>query len=255
MASISQYAALVGDQNSPTPGSTQIVDPLGAARVRSSPLDLGTGGGHYRYAWNNGTTGAAYTAAVIISSIKWGDPVKKMAILRLSVSCEIVTAVTAQYGGWVVKAIRVTSFFTADITNGTQVLATSPGSGKMNTSYANSTILTGAAAGTGSSSVIFAPTTTAGGATGGTGTADTNSFAFAPLTFNGATTVIGANTPKVDLYNCNLANGEAPLVLGQNEGVRILSPEVTIASGTVSFHFEMDWVEYTPTANMNALAI
>jgi hypothetical protein len=255
MASISLYASLAGDQNSPSPGTSQIVDPLGAARVRNSPLDLGAGGGHYRVTWNNGTTGAAFAANSILSSIKWGDANKKMAIMRLSVSCEIVTAVTAQYMGAVAKAIRVTSFFTADITNGTQVTAASPGSNKMNTAYANSTLLSGAAAGTGSSSVLFNATTTAAGCTGGTGTADTNSFAFSPLTFNGATTVIGANTPKVDLFNCNTANGESPLVLGQNEGVRILGPDVTFATGTVSYHFEMDWVEYTPTATMNALAI
>lgn len=213
------------------PAISAEVDPThAAARMSIRPLDwtnssIGPGKilGHYR-AFGQ-TSAAAFTNGVNLGVFRWTDPTNFCVIMRVYATLTVVTAVTAQRTDPLL-AFVTRSYTAADGTNAT-ALTISGQSQAMRRSM-------GASLMTGNMAVASA----AGGASGGTSTKDSN--AFGALALNG---VGGLGTAVAgDLYKWDQL-GQHPIVLSQNEGLQLQWGATTLATGTITVGFGVDWAE------------
>lgn len=212
-------------------GVEQAVDPtFNAARICVRPLDYANLGqilGHYRVV---GLTAAILPSAnAILAALRWTDASRFFALLKLSASVAVATAVTAQrvdpLAAFIARAYSV-----RDLTNATSVAFTANRSNAMRTAMGQTVI--------GNADVASA----AAGLTGGTKLVDTNAFGHAGLS-GAALAALGTGQLKQDLYKCDIANGEHPVILAQNEGILLQWGATALATGTVVVSVEAVWAE------------
>lgn len=181
-------------------------------------------GGHYSAAAF--TAAAAFAAAGIVAAFRNPDSSLLMAIKRVRVACNVVTAVTAQAGPDI-DLMVATGYTVADSTNSTAVSLINH-TGKMRGSKMSS------------SQADFRVASTTG-ATGGTKTVDGATVGNSPVPLNAFT--IGGTAPYVSLFDCS-QNGQHPLILEQNEGILVRNTTL-LATGTIRYYVAIDWLEAT----------
>ncbi len=223
-------AVLYGPTGLPlTPVTAAIVDPTFAAlRVSTRPLEYNFPGnvlGHYRASLISGAV-AASGANGPIASLRWGDSSRFLVLYKIVVSAVVSAAVTAQVTD--IDAI-VARAFTASDTGGTALTLT--GQNQKARVTMGSSLITD----------LRVSTTAALGA--GTRTLDAQPFSSASIgSGSPGMTTVGAASPIQELYRPDVAAGEHPLVLHQNEGVIIRTP-TSIATGSIKFYINLMWAE------------
>lgn len=200
-----------------------------AGRIQQVPLEFGAGG-HYQYAGRTGTLPATLAAAATLFALRNGA-VKPMVLLRLLAYFQTLTVWTghqeASFEAFVGRA------FTANFTGGAAATLTG------NNLKARTTMPV-----TGAADIRIATTAALGG---GTVTPDTQPFAVglgSPNVVNAAagTAYSPNNRPVID-YKPDVANGEHPIVLAQDEGIVIKNAIVWPAAGTGVLSVEARWAE------------
>ena len=194
--------------------------------------------GHYAVAQLSGAIAATPTALDPHASIRWApaNTNVKLVLMRLKVGWHCLTAITA--------AVRmsyqasIARGFTVDYgTGSTRInMATVAKTNAMNSSMGNSLMGTAGPA-----------ITTTGAMSGHTNTLDTAPFAITTWTVPGiltgtVSTVLGVAGPMQTLYE-RTADGQYPVVLGNNEGVVVQLTHTGWASGTVSLITQWEWAE------------
>jgi hypothetical protein len=212
---------------SPTLDNVQAeVDPtFKALRAALAPLEYqrgGIAGGHFRLSFTTGlVTGVA--AAGAIFSLRWADPDRLFALLRLKVKATLTTAFTAAQENSL-DLVKLTSYTVAD-TGGTDLLATLGSSGKKRSSMQNSQL-----------AGLRIATTAA--LTNGTATADAHPMTRALLNIGNT----ALNVAEATMFDA-IAGQESPLFIGHQEGLRLRILEAQGAAGVVRFIVEMDGAE------------
>jgi len=223
-------------QSGSTPANLAEVDAtFKSLRQSNRPLDHGALG-HYRYASQTGTIAAALAANAVLFAFRWGDTALA-AITFLKVRMQGNAAFTAAAANLGLAAVIGRSY-TANHTGGTAATATGNNL-KMRTSFPTSKIAT--------NGDIRIATTAALGA--GTITADTQAFANGgpgrPNVVNAAaaTEYLLSTQPGSIDFSANVANGEHPIILAQNEGIIVINRVVWPAAGTAEVSVEVAWTE------------
>ena len=194
------------------------IDPtFKAARVSIRPPEVT---GAYRLVLRTGSIAAA-TAAGILAAIRYtGSGVAVVSSIRVGLN--VTTAYTQ---GSIVISSWFTRSYTATETTAYTAATLTTNNAKLRTSFATTSMVAGAA------------TTT--GASGGTGTDD--SQAFGSATFNLPATIVGQ--PVQDLWTSAMQS--YPLVLGNNEGIRIRNDTAFAATGVSTVVVAVEWFEAT----------
>lgn len=201
-----------------------------AQRVASRPLDHGALG-HYRLGLFTGILPAALAANSEIFQFRWADATRFAAIQKIKITAAVST--TAFAAGVPVQIDMIaSSAWTVAGTLGTGI--TMGTAGKARSSMGNSLIPAGD---------IRIATTAALGAGTKTLAANASRVIAAPGPITGSLNgqIIA---PGTILYESDMASGEHPLVLAQNEGISIRSVAVPI-TGTWTAAIEIRWVELT----------
>ena len=205
-----------------------------ALRVASKPLDYGALG-HYQFAMTSGILAAALAANAVVFSFRWSDTTRLAVLTYLKLSFQALTPFTAAtltdfgFDGYVGRS------FSASHTGGTAATLTG-NSGKARTSMG--TTLLG--------DMRISSTAALGG---GTVTADGNAF-IASLGDTqwvnpaAATEEQNVNDPTLE-YKPDIAGGEHPIVLAQNEGIMLWNRGVWPAAGTGIIQVTSRWAEVT----------
>ena len=212
--------------------STQVmeVDRLhAAARVSIRPLDHESAEGiilgHYR-AFGQ-TSAIAPNAGVVLGLARWTDTSRFAVITRVYTCLTVVTAVTAQRTDPLLL-LPTRGYTVAETTNVTAV--------NIGGNNAKNRVNMGTAL---MSSVSVA--SNAAGMTGGTKTNDATpigAVAFGPA----AIAALGTGIAVQDLYRYDKL-AEHPFVLSANEGLLLTWGTTTLATGTVTVGFGIDWAE------------
>jgi len=216
-------------------GSIQEVgnSPFIAAHVRSSPLAQSSSLGAYRIASTTGTIAAALAANAQVFYLRWLDATRFFVLHRFKASFQALTPFTAatltDFGFDLIKATAVSAGG-----GGTDLGALVKT--KMRTSMSAS--LTDAAGWMRISQTAALTAIT---------TVDAIPIAQSlgdPQLVNPAagTEEQRVNDPTL-LYECDMAGGEYPLVLAQNEGLVFRNRTIWPAAGTGIFTIEMSWSE------------
>jgi hypothetical protein len=199
-----------------------------AARVESRPMDS-AGLGAYAYSGFTGILPAALGANSEIFQFRWTDATRFCVIRKIRISASVSTTFFAAGVPLQIDLVKSTAW-TVQGTGGTGV--TPAALLKKRTSMASTLVATGD---------IRIATTAALGA--GTKTLETLSLAAVaaacPITSSLNGTIIA---PGTILFQNEVANGEYPLILAQNEGVSIRSVAVP-ATGTWTASVEVQWAE------------
>lgn len=218
-----------------TTGSLQEVGaaPFVAAHVRSSPLAPSATLGAYRIAATSGTVAAALAALGQVFYVRWTDATRYFVLHRFKASFQALTPFTAatltDFGFDLIKATAVSAGG-----GGTDLGALVKT--KMRSTMGASLL---------DSAGLMRISTTA--ALTAITTVDATSIAQSlgdPQRVNPAagTEEQRVNDPTL-LYQCDMAGGEYPLVLAQNEGLVLRNRAVWPAAGTGIFQIEMSWSE------------
>lgn len=207
------------------------VAPASAAHVTSRPIPHGTLG-HYRLAATSGTLAAALAASAQLFTVRWTDATRFCVITRVKLSFQALTAFTA----------ATLTDFGFDLFKVTSVSA--GGGGTAIAGSAVTKMRTGMGASLFGASDIRIATT-------GALTALTTLDAIAIAQSLGdqqrvnpaaATEEQRVNDPTL-LFQPDIASGEHPLVLQQNEGIVLRNRSVWPAAGTGIVQVEMSWAE------------
>ena len=224
-------------QTGSSTSGVQNVDTKSAAFVVARPMDHSTLG-HYHIAMTSGTVAAALAAGTAsaghVFAFRNSHASILMVVTRLWLRFQTLTAFTAatvtDFG---FDAYRVTSY---SASHSGQTAATLTGL-KKRSSFADSSIAD-----------IRISNTAA--LTNGTETFDGNAFANCvgdPNIVNAAAGTEYANqgSPPAFDWQPDVADGEYPLVLGQNEGIVIRNRTVWPAAGTGIIQVGVNWAEVT----------
>lgn len=204
-----------------------------AAHVRSSPLAPSATLGAYRIAATSGTVAAALAALGQVFYVRWTDATRYFVLHRFKASFQALTPFTAatltDFGFDLIKATAVSAGG-----GGTDLGALVKT--KMRSTMGASLL---------DSAGLMRISTTA--ALTAITTVDATSIAQSlgdPQRVNpaAATEEQRVNDPTL-LYQCDMADGEYPLVLAQNEGLVLRNRAVWPAAGTGIFQIEMSWSE------------
>lgn len=205
-----------------------------AQRAVARPIDYGALGS-YRVSVVTGTLAAALAAGAVVFSARWGDATRLAVITSLRTRFLPLTPFTAA------TLTDHTSFdayigrsFTAAHTGGTALTLT--GSSMKTRASMGSTLF---------SDIRIATTAALGG---GTVTPDAHAFAQSIRKGNRVNPAAATEEtiqPSTDGLNCDfsVSDGEAPIVLAQNEGILIRNRTVWPAAGTGILLVEMAWAE------------
>lgn len=207
---------------------------LGAAipgHVTSKPIPQ-SGLGHYRWSGVTGTLAATLAANAQLWYLRWTDATRLAIITRIRAQFQTLTPFTAatltDFGFDLFKATAISAGG-----GGTQVLGSAVS--KMRTSMGASLIGDMRIATTG----LLTALTTLDGAP------ITQSLGDANMTNPaGGTEEPRVNDPTL-IYQCDMAGGEHPIVLAQNEGLVIRNRTVWPAAGTGILQVEIAWAETT----------
>jgi len=214
-----------------TSGTLQEVGAAAAkgAHVIGKPQDYGTLG-HYQVALLSGAIGAGIGANTELLQFRWTDATRLAVIQKLTVTG--IRATTAFAVGVIDLTATIARSFTVAGTGGATATLTGNNQ-KFRTSMGTSLV-----------GEIRVVTTAALGA--GTKTLDAHEIgritSHSSAGVGAAAPIIGSiYLPKYDLFENDVADGEHPIVLAQNEGliVRCTVP----ATGVWNIGFELKWAE------------
>lgn len=203
----------------------------------NKPTDHGALG-HYQVAVLTGTMAAGIAANAEILQFRWTDATRYAVIKEVSIqSLNSLTAFAAGFGQ--VDLTLARGFSAAGTGGGTVTLTTDEA--QLRTSMGTSLV-----------GEIRLATTAA--LTAGTKTLDTNRLSYCRFQVDatankilvgasGASATSGQIVQDFKLWNCDIANGEYPIVLAQNEGfvIRVTVP----ATGTWTAYLKIKWAEVT----------
>lgn len=217
-------------------GTTASLVEVGAAaaegmHVIAKPQDVGTLG-NYRFAGATGAIGAGAAANAEILQFRWTDATRFALIHKIRFTG--MRATTAFAAGAIDIKATIARSFSASGTGGTAATMTGNNQ-KMRTAMGTSLV-----------GDLRISTTAALGA--GTKTLDAQDIGFIATHssggFSSATPIIGQiYLPTNDLYICDIASGEYPVTLAQNEGVVV---RCTVpATGVWNASVEIVWSEVT----------
>lgn len=199
-----------------------------AARVESRPFDS-AGLGAYAYGGLTGIIPAALAANSEIFQFRWTDVTRFCIIRKIKISAAVSTTFFAAGVPMQLDLVKSTAW-TVQGTGGTGI--TPAALLKKRTSMGNTLVATGD---------VRIATTAALGA--GTKTPEGLSLAAivaaCPITASLNGTII---PPGTIMFQNEVADGEYPLILGQNEGISIRSVAVP-ATGTWQAAIEIQWAE------------
>jgi hypothetical protein len=217
----------------------QIGSTHNAAAVQHRPLDYGSSGS-YRLAVRTGTLAAALAANAVIFSARWGDATKMCIIHKLVARVLPLTPFTAAtLTDHTSLDMIVARGFTASDTGGTGVTLTGNNQ-KMRTNMATSS---------------FTDMRISSTAALSTGTRTLDAQAIAGMIRKGnrvnpaaATEEVIMPTDNSLIYAPDVAAGEHPLTLVQNEGFLVRNVTVWPAAGTAVVAIELSWTELDTTS-------
>lgn len=203
---------------------------FGAARTENKPIEYGALGA-YTYGGFTGILPAALAANSEIFQFRWADATRLAIIRKVRISASVSTTFFAAGVPVQIDLVKSTGWTVA----GTGGTALTPAALlKRRTSMASTLVASGD---------IRIATTAALGA--GTKTLETLSLssivASGPITASLNGEIIA---PGTILWQAEIADGEHPLVLAQNEGFSIRSVAVP-ATGTWQCAISIDWTEVT----------
>jgi hypothetical protein len=200
-----------------------------AAHVSNKPIPVVlASGGHYRTS-HRAALIAAQAANSALFELQNASVTNLIVITRVCVGFLPTAAQTAAIETSL-DMYRLTGFSVVDTTN-----TVTPVASKLRTSYA-------------ASAAVLRGVTVAGaaaGMTGGTKTKDTAPLWQLPLFLLAAVPTASQVVASVYDWQPDIASGEAPLVLVQNEGFLIENRVVHGAAGGGSFYINVEWVEVT----------
>lgn len=210
-----------------------------AGRTQVRPLDVGVLGS-YALDTASGVMAAGLAAASPIYSCRWGDSTRAMALYGLWL--EMNSLDTGFTAGLALFELLVARSFTASDSGGTSILPTGNAQ-KRRTSFGTTLLTDLRQASTGT---LTAGTRTLDAQPIGTIRAQisaTINRIFVPS--------IGTDggAPHAALFAPDIASGEWPLVLVQNEGYIITA--TVPATGTWGFRVRPQWAEIVTTAGLN----
>lgn len=192
--------------------------------------------GHYRIAATSGTMAAALAANAQVFYARWTDATRFCVITRLKVSFQALTPFTAatltDFGFDMVKATAV-SAGGAGTDLGALVKT------RMRTTGMGASLFDAAGLMRISTTTNLTALTTLDATAIASSVGDQQRVNPAA-----ATEEVRVNDPTL-LFQPDIASGEYPLVLGQNEGVVIRNRTVWPAAGTGIIQIEMSWAEVT----------
>lgn len=199
------------------------------AHVASKPASYG-GLGHYKYGSFTGILPAALAANSEIFQFRWTDATRLAVISKIRISASVSTTFFAAGVPVAIDIVKATSWSAAG-TGGTR--ATVAALLKTRSSMGSSLVASGD---------IAIATTAALGA----GTKTLETISLAAIAAGGPITA--SLSPQIlapcDLWNADVADGDHPLVLAQNEGFVIRSVAVP-ATGTWTAAINITWAELT----------
>lgn len=215
------------------PGVSEEVDPtFRAGRVALLPLEYKTLQGKVlgHYSAVGTTAAAAFAANSNLAAFRFTDPTNFAVILRVWVSAQVVTAVTAQR----VDALNlfVARGYTArDATNATAISFANPNTNKLRSTMGTTLMTAG----------NFDVASAAAGVSAGTKTVDANPVSF--LGLSGSAAIAGVGTgASGDLYKWDRL-GQHPITLSQNEGILVQWGATALATGTATLTVGIEWAE------------
>jgi hypothetical protein len=201
-----------------------------AFRTEARPIDA-AGLGQYSVGGLSGILPAALGANSEIAQFRWADATRFCVIRKIRISAAVSTTFFAAGVPLQIDLIKSTAWTIAG-TGGTS--PTLAAANKKRTSMGSSLVAAG--------DIRFASTAALGA---GTKTLEANNLAAilasCPITASLYGQIIA---PGTVLFECEIADGEHPLVLAQNEGISIRSVAVP-ATGTWSASFDIAWAEVT----------
>lgn len=188
--------------------------------------------GHYQLSVQTGAIGAGMAANGEIFQFRWTDATRLCIINKITING--MFASTAFAAGGITLAAAICRSWTADGSGGTALTLTADNN-QLRTSMGAS--LVGAAR---------IATTAALGA--GTKTIDAQNIGMITTHSSGgtssATPIIGnIHLPMIDLFDCDVACGEHPIVLAANEGIIIRA--TVPATGVWTAGLNIKWAELT----------
>ena len=203
-----------------------------AQRFATRPLDHGALG-HYHVAMRTGTLPAALIATAQLFSYRWSHATNLAIITKLQFEFITLAAFTAH------QEVSFEAFVGRTYT-------TNPSAGTAATITGNAFKKRVSMATTSVADIRIAA---AAALTAGTVTLDAQPFAVAIGTPNinnvAAGTAFAPYKTPAALWKANVADGEHPIVLSQNEGIIIRNAIVFPAAGTGVLAVRMDWTEVT----------
>jgi hypothetical protein len=204
-----------------------------AIRTVARPIDPVSALGHYHFASVTGTMAAALAAGGIFFAFRWGDASRLAVVYKIQVGFQALTAFTAATLVDFGFDAHLGRTYTASHTGGTAVTLT--GNNLKTRTSMGSTLAT---------DIRIATTAALGG---GTITLDANPFANSigdPQRVNpaAATEEQRVNDPTLE-WSPDVASGQAPIVLAQNEGIVLRNRAVWPAAGTGVFRCVFAWAE------------
>ncbi len=207
---------------------------LGAAiplHTTAKPIPQ-SGLGHYRWSGVTGILAATLAASSQLWYFRWTDATRLAVITRIRAQFQTLTPFTAatltDFGFDLFKATAISAG-----AGGTQITAASVS--KMRTGMGNSLAADMRIATTGALTALT--------------TLDTYAIAQSIGDPNLTNPAGGTEEPRVNdptlIYQCDMAGGEHPIVLAQNEGLVIRNRTVWPAAGTGILQVEVAWAETT----------
>lgn len=202
-----------------------------ALRTRNTPIDVGALGS-YQISTVSGAVAAGMAANGELFQVRWADATRLCVPMKLIVTG--MRATTAFAAGAIdIEAIIARSWSAdgtggaaATLTGNNQKVRTSMGTSLMGTIRTATTAALGAGTKTLDSHAIGRITAHSSGGTGS------------------ATPIVGAiQLPYTDLFEQDMADGEYPVILAQNEGIVVRA--TVPATGVWNIGFTFKWAEVT----------
>lgn len=222
------------------PGIVEEIDPtFRAGRVSLRPIEYGVPAGigpsgkylgHYAQV---GTIAAIAPAAnASLAAFRWADPTNFALLLRVWISIQVVTAVTAQRLDAILMSVA-RGYTVRDLTNANGIVIAA-NTGKMRTAPMGSSLI--------GVSGNFDMANLAAGLTGGTKTLDANPMGFAGLSGAAAIAGLGTGLPNTDLYKGD-KQGNHPQFFNTQEGFLVQWGATALATGTITMTVGVEWAE------------
>lgn len=217
-------------------GTSTVIADTGAAAAKglhviAKPQDAGALG-HYAYAGATGAIAAAMASNGELFQFRWADATRLAVITEISITG--MRATTAFAAGVIDIKATIARSWSASGSGGSAITLTGD-LGQLRTSF-------------GASLVGDMRIATTGALTAGTKTLDTYDVGFitthSSAGWNGATPIIGQIfLPTTTLFKADIASGEYPIVLAQNEGIVVRATVPGTGVWNASIHFK--WSEVT----------